>query len=211
MTDAADNSVRRAPVGQPAYLSVTPDFRGQVMAVDRVEALLNKVTAALDGAAIEYAVIGGNAIAAWVTTVDPDAVRATKDVDLLVRRGDLERIRQAFQPLGLTPIDVLGVWMFVDRVNPSPRLGVHLVFANEIIRPGYAHPAPDPANWKRSAMGFRMLDLPALVAMKLLSFRAIDRAHVEDLIRVGLIDQQLAAQLPEDLQQRLDEVRKAMT
>ena len=41
-------------------------FRDYVMAVDRVEKRLRKVTAALDAAGVKYAVIGGNAVAAWL-------------------------------------------------------------------------------------------------------------------------------------------------
>ena len=66
-----------------------PDFRGQVLAVNRVERLLRKVAGALDAAGVPYAVVGGNAVAAWVMTVDEGAVRATKDVDILLRRADL--------------------------------------------------------------------------------------------------------------------------
>jgi hypothetical protein len=35
-------------------------------------------------------VAGGNAVAAWVATVDPSAVRNTQDVDILLRRADLD-------------------------------------------------------------------------------------------------------------------------
>ena len=62
------------------------------MAVDRVERRLRRVAAALDAASIPYALVGGNAVASWVARVDPSATRATKDVDLLVRRADLDRI-----------------------------------------------------------------------------------------------------------------------
>jgi hypothetical protein len=173
------------------------------MAVGRVERLLKKVTTALQDAGIEYAVIGGNAVAAWVASVDPGAVRATKDVDILVRRADLNRMRAVLGPLGFIPADVLGVWMFVERADPNPRTGVHLVFANEIIRPHYKYAAPDPAAAQRSVQGFRVLALPALVAMKLESFRDIDRAHIRDLLSVGLITDELTAQLPDDLRTKL--------
>ena len=70
------------------------------MAVERVEQRLLKVTAALDAAEIRYAVIGGNAVAVWVAKADPSATRTTKDVDLLVDRGDLDRITEVFTGLG---------------------------------------------------------------------------------------------------------------
>ena len=72
-------------------------FRAHVMAVDRVERRLRQVTAALDAAGIPYAVVGGNAVATWVGRVNPSATRATRDVELLVRRADLDRITQAMK------------------------------------------------------------------------------------------------------------------
>jgi hypothetical protein len=187
-----------------------PNFRGQVMAVDRVEKLLRKVGKALDKARIPYAVIGGNAVAAWVATVDDGAVRATKDVDILVRRGDLPSITEALRPAGLVPIEVLGVTIFVDRRRPNPRTGVHLVFANEHIRPHYTHPAPDPESAVRSQAGFLIVDLPALVRMKLQSFRRVDQVHIEDLLRIGLLHESLINELPADLRERLQHIQATM-
>ena len=177
------------------------------MAVNRVEKLLRKVSKALDNANIPYAVIGGNAVAAWVATVDEGAVRATKDVDVLVRRNDLAAITDALRPASLLPVEVLGVVMFVDRRRPNPKTGVHLVFANEPIRAHYAHPAPDPRSAVRSATGYLVVSLPALVHMKLQSFRDIDRVHIRDLLSVGLLDAALIERLPDDLLRRLREIQ----
>ena len=41
------------------------------MAVERVEQLLIDVTNALTDAGAPFAVIGGNAVATWVSTIDP--------------------------------------------------------------------------------------------------------------------------------------------
>src|SRR3982750_260080 len=59
-----------------------------VSAVEKVRQRLLRATAALRKASVEYAVAGGNAVAAWVSTVDEEAVRNTADVDILVRRPD---------------------------------------------------------------------------------------------------------------------------
>ena len=88
------------------------DYRAYVLAVDRVEKRLRRVTAALDAAGIKYAVIGGNAVAAWVARVDPAATRSTKDVDLLVEQSDLPRIETVLTHAGFTCEDVLGVTLF---------------------------------------------------------------------------------------------------
>ncbi|MEK6676114.1 MAG: nucleotidyl transferase AbiEii/AbiGii toxin family protein [Planctomycetota bacterium] len=191
----------------PVAVQRRPDFGAYVMAVERVERLLRSVAEALEAAELDYAVIGGNAVAAWVSTVDPAATRATKDVDLLVRRGDLQRIADALRKLDLIPIEVLGVHMFVDQKQPNPKLGVHLVFANEIVRPHYTHPAPDPSSSCRSVLEFRVVNLLELVVMKLQAYRRVDQVHIEDLFRVGLIDAELAATLPPDMLDRLRHVR----
>src|SRR5437867_261149 len=105
------------------------------MAVERVERRLRRVTAALDAAGIPYAVIGGNAVAAWVGRVDPGAVRATKDVDLLVRRSDAERVARAMAGLGFGRQQLRDLTLFTDPEEPSKRSGVHLVWADERVRP----------------------------------------------------------------------------
>ena len=181
-------------------------YRAYVMAVDRVEKRIRRVTAALDAAGISYAVIGGNAVAAWVARVDPSATRATKDVDLLVERTDLDRISEVMADLRFQRHDLRRLVLFTDPEEPSKRAGVHLVWANEKVQPSYALPAPSTDETVRDADGFLVIDLPALVRMKLTSFRDIDRVHLADMISVGLIDDSLRAALPNELQTRLAQV-----
>src|SRR5438067_11234005 len=69
-------------------------------AVAKVCERLLRATAALNQAGIPYAVVGGNAVASWVATVDEGAVRNTRDVDLLIRRGDLPAITAALEGAG---------------------------------------------------------------------------------------------------------------
>ncbi len=176
------------------------------MAVNRVAELLRKVTMALDGADIPYAVVGGNAVAAWVGSVDEDAVRATKDVDILLRRADIVAVTTALRQVGLEAAEVLGVHMFVDRQRPSPKSGVHVVLANERIRPEYQHAAPDVASAVRAQDGYRVIDLPSLLAMKLQSFRDVDRTHIRDMNTVGLLTTDVMESLPLDLRERLDQI-----
>ena len=176
------------------------------LAIWRVEELLRKVTEALNDAKVPYAVVGGNAVAAWVSTVDDDAVRATKDVDILARRSDLAEMRDALLKIGLIQTEVLGVTIFVERENPSPKRGLHVVIANEIIRPHYRHPAPDTDARVSNIAPYSVVDLPSLVAMKLQSFRPIDQAHIVDLKGVGLITSELIAGLPEDLRAKMAQI-----
>ena len=180
------------------------------MAVDRVEKRLRKVAAALEAAGIRYAVIGGNAVAAWVARADPGATRATKDVDLLTRRVDLERITKVMSELGFTRHDLRRLVLFTDPQEPSKRAGVHLVWAGEKVRPSYTLPAPSVERAVRDPEGFWLLDLPALVEMKLTSFRDIDRVHVADLLGLGLITDTIRASLCPDLNERLNQIETSL-
>lgn len=64
-----------------------------VNAVEKVRQRLLKAAGALRSANIPYAVVGGNAVALWVSRVDESAVRNTQDVDLLVRRTDFTAVK----------------------------------------------------------------------------------------------------------------------
>lgn len=177
------------------------------MAMERVEQRLRKVTAALDDAGIRYAVIGGNAVAVWVAKVDPAATRTTVDVDLLVDQKDLGRITEVLEGvLDFKRHDLRRLVLFVDPEEPSRRSGVHLVWAAQKVRPSYVHPAPDLDESVFDAQGFRVLNLSALIRMKLTSLRDIDRVHVADMLRVGLVDDAVLGELPPDLLPRLQEI-----
>lgn len=176
------------------------------MAKDRVEQRLRTVTTALDQAGIRYAVVGGNAVAAWVARADPAATRATKDVDLLVERQDEQRIAVVMANLGFERVNLRRRILFQDPAEPSKRSGVRLVWAETLIRPSYSTASPSVRETVREPAGFALLDLPALVRMKLTSFRDVDRVHLADLLEVGLITGGVRQSLPPDLRDRLDEL-----
>ncbi len=180
------------------------------MAIERVEKQLRDFTAALDAAGVPYAIIGGNAVAAWVSTIDPDAIRSTKDVDVLLRRSDLDRAAEALEPIGMARDEVLDIPIFVERKNPSPKRAVHVILADEPVKPHETRPAPSVTAAVRSPQGYMVIELPELVRMKLEANRRHDQVHMEDLLRIGLIDAELAAGLPEDLRDRLRHVRDTM-
>jgi hypothetical protein len=173
-----------------------------VRAVEKVRERLLRSTAALEKAGIPYAVAGGNAVAVWVTRVDEAAVRNTRDVDILIRRGDLEAVKAALQGAGFFYRHSAGVDLFLDGPNAKARDAVHVVFASEKVRPHEPLPNPDvsESEWAES---FRVLTLPALVRIKLTAFRDKDRTHVRDLLEVGLLDATWVPRLPPELAARL--------
>src|ERR1700682_5025100 len=134
-------------------------------AVAKVRERLLRATAALNQAGVPYAVVGGNAVASWVATVDEGAVRNTRDIDLLVRGSDMPAITAALEGAGFVRDELLDVVMFRDGPEGKPSEAVHLLFAGEKTRPDHLLPAPDirtvddPAN-------FRVIALEALLMMK---------------------------------------------
>src|SRR5438132_13306555 len=75
-------------------------LESMVRAVEKVRDRLLRSTAALAKANIAYAVVGGNAVAAWVARVDEAAVRNTQDVDILLKRSDLDAAKEALSKEG---------------------------------------------------------------------------------------------------------------
>src|SRR5262245_11335613 len=112
------------------------------MAVDEVLRRMERIAAALVRDGVPFAFVGGQAVALWVATKDPAAVRTTKDVDLLIRRADLPAARKAALTAGMDYFEVLGVGMFLEQLDANPRKAVHLVWAGEKVRPEYPLPSP---------------------------------------------------------------------
>jgi len=186
----------------PTVVSFSEDvLKRMVLAVELVKERLKRAVAALESAGIKYAVIGGNAVAAWVSQVDPAAARNTVDVDLLVARADFEHVKIALAAAGFVHRHAAGIDMFLDGPKGKPREAVHVVFAGEKVRKEYVAPAPDLTEVERQA--FNVLAFDALVRMKLTSFRDKDRTHLRDMIEVGLLDDSWLNRLPPELSVRL--------
>jgi hypothetical protein len=175
------------------------------MAAEKVKERLRRATRALDAAGVAYAVIGGNAVAEWIARVDEDAVRNTRDVDLLVRRSELPAVRAALEAAGFVYHHLLDVDTFIDGPEGKPSAGIHLLFAGEKVRPGDEFATPE-INESERAAEFQVVNLLALVVMKLTSFRDKDRTHLRDLIGVGLLDATWPARLPPTLGARLQQL-----
>ena len=187
----------------PSEPSATP-WQRYVMAVDEVTDRLERICGAFREAGVPYALVGGQAVALWVATKDPAAVRTTKDVDLLLARSELPRARAAAVAAGFDYFEVLGVGMFLDRGDPNPRAGVHLLWSGERVRPEYEFPSPTVEQRNSSAVRFDVVPLDDLVRMKLQSNRDQDRVHLRDMIDVGLIDRSMLERIPPPLDARLD-------
>lgn len=176
-----------------------------LMAAERVKERVRRAAKALDDAGLSYAVVGGNAVAEWVARADEGAVRNTRDVDLLIRRGDLPEIKAALEAAGFVYQQLLDLDIFLDGPNGRPSEAIHILFAGEKVRPDHQHAAPDVDESERAA-DFQVSTLPALVRMKLLSNRRKDQVHLLDLIGVGLIDATWPTRFPPPLGERLQQL-----
>src|SRR4051812_46980683 len=173
-----------------------------IRAVEKVRARLDQAVAALEQAAIPYAIAGGNAVAAWVSRVDEAAVRNTQNVDLLLRRADLERTKTALSAAGFVFRHVKSIDMFLDGPGAKARDAIHVVFAREKVTSDSIVPSPDVTEID-AAGPFHVVDLEPLVQMKLTSYRLKDRVHLLDMIHVGLIDDTWPGRFPSELASRL--------
>ena len=173
-----------------------------VSAVEKVRQRLLKTAAALKAAGVPYAVVGGNAVALWVSRVDEAAVRNTRDVDILIRREDLEAARAALESVGFVHRHVAGMEVFLDSPDAKPRDAVYIVFANEKVRPPEPLANPDVTESEQTDQ-FCVLALEALVRIKLTAFHDKDRTHLRDLIEIGLVSADRLPRLPPVLADRL--------
>src|SRR5271157_735122 len=104
-----------------AKASVEPiGWERALMAAEKVKERLRRATRALDGAGVRYAVAGGNAVAEWVARIDDEAVRNTRDVDLLVRRADFAAARAALEAAGFVYHYLMDVDVFIDGPQGKP-------------------------------------------------------------------------------------------
>ena len=179
-------------------------WESYLMALDEITDRMQRIVRALKEANVAYALVGGQAVALWVATQDPAAVRTTKDVDILLRREDLPRARAAAASVALDYFEVVGVGMFLERTDPNPRKGVHLLWSGEKVRPEYPLPSPSVEDVEMLEPGKQVVSLAGLIRVKLMSNRDQDRVHLRDLIEVGLAQRELLPTLPPELADRLD-------
>ena len=174
-------------------------------AVEIVKERLRRVTKALNEAEVPYAVIGDNAVQHWVAQVDESVVRNTRDVDIILNEGDLDRAIVALEQVGFIYRRATSVSMFLDGPKAKARDAVHVLFAGKKVREEYPEPVPHIDEYELIE-GARTLPLEALVRMKLTSFRRKDQVHILDMISIDMIDETWLPRFSPELRQRLQEL-----
>jgi hypothetical protein len=71
---------------------------------------------------------------------------------------------------------------------------IHLLFANEPVRPGDLLPSPDLSS--AQPLDEFVISLEALLQMKLSAYRDKDRVHLRDLLGVGLLGPDWSTRIP---------------
>ncbi len=116
--------------------------------------------------------------------MDESAVRNTQDVDILLRRSDLDSASKALESVGFAHRHAAGMDVFLDGPEAKARDSVHVIFANEKVKPEEVTANPD-VDQSEDAGKYRVLALEALVQIKLTAFRRKDQVHLQDMISVG--------------------------
>jgi hypothetical protein len=164
------------------------------MKQDQVYDTMRRLAGRLEDTGIDYAVIGGMAIA------EHGLLRVTQDVDLLMTPAGLERFRERCHALGYVPAFEGARKSFIDV---ETRIRIEVLTAGEY--PGDGKPKavsfPDPAGVTQEVEGVRIITLEKLIELKLASglsapHRLRDLADVQDLIQ--------HLKLPLSLGQKLD-------
>ena len=172
--------------------------------------VLHKITDALAAENIPHELIGGLAVLIHVEEVDPAQTALTRDVDLMVRRSDLERIKEAAAKNGFRFRYAAGVDMLLYGSAECAKNGVRLIFSGEKARPNQATPNPPIHPEKKVIHGREVLVVPVadLVRMKLSSYRDKDRVHIRSMDAAGLITREVEKGLPDELRSRLQPIRE---
>lgn len=166
---------------------------------------LLRVSSALRRFEIPFALVGGNAVAAWVVQGDGNAVRSTRDVDILLRRSDLEKAITPLESEGFYYRRTARISMFLDGPNSKARDAVHILFAAEKVTPDDPEPAPN-IHEAVETTDFTLIKAEALVRMKLVAFRPKDQMHIQDLLSAGIISERTISDLPPSLHSRFKTV-----
>ena len=170
---------------------------------------LERIAGPLASAKIPYEVIGGMAVMVQVDRVERSAVRNTKDIDIMIHRADLERVKEVGQQHGFTFRHAAGVDMLLPPGETKALNAIRLVFSGKKNKTNQAVPNPPlrPEHLSVHGIPIAVISVMDLVSMKLTNNRDIDRVHIRDLDSVGLITLKIVKALPVNLHARLEEIR----
>ena len=170
---------------------------------------LEQIMKALREAGADFEIVGGVAVNAHIYRKHRSRSFVTRDIDMLVRRQDLQKIAKAAEPLGYAPKKMMGGYTLI-RPGQDLAEAIHLLFVGEKSKSTqpFPHPEIHPEEMELVDIRVPVAPLKDLLQMKLSSFRVKDIAHIEILDEVGLITSAVEKQLPSVLQERLKQARQ---
>ena len=172
--------------------------------------ILHKITDTLISEGIPHEVVGGLAVLIHVEEANPELTSLTRDIDLMVLRSDLERIKMAAAQHGFRFRHSAGIDMLIYGETDSAKNAVHLIFSGEKVRAHYPDPAPPIEPERKQIHGKEVMVIPVadLVRMKLTSNRDKDRVHIRSMDAAGLIPPAVEGTLTLELTERLKNIRE---
>lgn len=170
---------------------------------------LHQISEALQSEGVPHAVVGGLAVLIHVEAADPTHSMLTRDVDLLIRRKDLDRVKNIAARHGFLFRHTAGLDMPLYGETNSARNAIHLLFSGEQVKATQATPNPEVAPEQKSIHGraVPVVSVADLLRMKLSSYRDKDRVHVRSMDAAGLLTAEVEQALPVELRERLEHVR----
>ena len=177
-------------LGGSAAIGAVEEF---FMGTDPVHQSLDKIVARLNDAHIEYAIVGGMALAAH------GYVRATVDVDILITSEGLKQIHERLDGLGYTP-PFPGSKQLRDG---DTKVRIEFLVSGQFPGDGKPKPVafPNPADVGVDIDGIRYLRLETLIDLKLASGMTGGVGRMKDITDV--VELIKALKLPADYAARL--------
>ena len=170
--------------------------------------ILQKIADPLVEASIPHEVVGGLAVLIHVEEADPAHSVLTRDVDLLIRRSDLDGVIAVAESQGFRFRRAAGLDMLLHGGKAAN--AVHLLFTGEKVKPSQVIPNPELSPERKRIQRREVAVIPVadLLRMKLSANRDKDRVHVRSLDAAGLITPEIERGLPEPLRAKLEHVRE---
>jgi hypothetical protein len=174
--------------------------------VDELLTVVDRLAKLMEEANIPYELVGGMAVFLHVREVSEENARLTNDVDVAIRRADLDTLKRYAPRHGFEFRHAAGIDMLIDSEKRKAKGAIHFVFAGEKVRREYLAPVPEITTALPTSE-IRIAPISHLLEMKLTSNRLKDMTHVRDMLNVGLITPEMEAALPEQLRERFDFIK----
>lgn len=171
---------------------------------------LHKLSGPLEAAGVPHELVGGLAVFLHVENADSTHSSLTRDIDLMIRREDLESLVRVAEAHGFRFRHPAGIDTLLYGESTNARNAVRLLFANEKVKASQAEPNPPvrPTRLRLHGQGFWVIPVADLLTMKLSSYRDKDRVHARGMDAAGLITPDVEASLSEELRARLRHTRE---